>query len=949
MSSKISQKIDHYTRSHIKELKTEERKQGKKFTKYEIAQFMLSKNMLSQSDFAAWMNTKEGADSEIYSRMQQMARQSGSIWGYNNVSYLDGFSDYTPDVKDKASGDIESENKAREAAVDILSGIASTAYSKVRGYHDSIGYLSFDAVWQGLNVIGNGLFDSVTGRNDFATVFEYEAGLQHEIDKLNKLKSKTKKQNEFAKEFKNLYGIDFNPEAFKKLGEANKKLNELNTYSALSKYLEEAIDKMKDADINSVEPVVLLSPIFGNPNKANEFIVSLNCKDDTELREKLVQIMQEAKTEADEKLQTMNREELESNFKTAYKNAMGEYNADEITEKFIQSSKTNAMLLETGAIIGASLLTAGSASVMKLGSKAVKTLGTRMGRHALKAGMTAATAAMPAAETIVGGLTSKEGLTLDKGKEAWEQLKSGLMYGAFGAYVSGPLGEVVKNTLAKNPNIFKSILSSHKFTLVAGTTTETTADVLFDKLTGDMSIRESLEQNGLMNFGMMVAGARMNNAANLSNIKIEKMRDGTYNVKENGKVLCKAKDENELSFVVLSLAAEKNKATGAQTVENQKKIPDEMISQIQEKLCAPERDYLSPENAKLHTQEFIKLFSKYPDVEPETIIGLINNPNLRMRIRDGKVDFNLFDKVLELTSQYPEYQKELLTLAQNENYSINDIKEVLVDNPQFKELADVVGAYHAFTGLKDGITDFGIDKFGRVNEIINGPEPQALKDIKNDFKQNTGIDLHFDNNINPQNAAEYARVVTNVIERYKKAGKTPPKQIFITSFVPENADGAAFARKYPDVIAVKPSENPEWFEHCVFHEAVHLTDMTMKHTMFQYKPIGAKPAVKDGKIVMVINKQEAADLTASIEEYIGAYAAYDTNEFTAEFGAMLMENKIIINKIEINGDIQNEIIIKEPFINNDGRQIEVTPEVRQEIEKIVDYYFNIGGQNYPNA
>ncbi len=202
LSGKISQKIDLYAHAHIKELKAEEHKRGKKFTKYEIAQFMLSQNALSQSDFAAWMNTKEGSDSEIYSRMQQMARQTGSIWGYNNAAYLDEFIDYRAEVKDVPSREIQAENEAREAAVNVLSVIANTAYSKVRGYHDSIGYLSFDAVWQGLNVIGNDLIDSVTGRNDFGTVFEYEAGLQNEIDKLNKLKSKIKKQNEFAKEFK---------------------------------------------------------------------------------------------------------------------------------------------------------------------------------------------------------------------------------------------------------------------------------------------------------------------------------------------------------------------------------------------------------------------------------------------------------------------------------------------------------------------------------------------------------------------------------------------------------------------------------------------------------------------------------------------------------------------------------------------------------------------------
>ena len=386
LGNEISQKIDSFTQSHIKELKDEERKQGKKFTKYEIAQFMLSQNLLSQSDFASWMNTKEGSDSEIYSRMQQMARQSGSIWGYNNQqSYLESFHDFQPAKPAAAPKWAKEDNQAREDAVNILSGIANTAYSKVKGYHDSIGYISFDAVWQGLNVIGDGLFDSITGRNDFGTVFEYEDGLQYEINKLNQLKSKTKKQNEFAKEFKNLYGIDFNPEAFKKLGEVNSQLNELNTCEALSKYFEFGIEKIKGTDFDSFEPAALLSPILGNDAKAYIDNLRQECQNDAELKEKLTQILEEAKNEADNKAKSFNREELEGSFKTAYKDAMGEYNADEITEKYITSSKTNAMLLETAAIIGTSFLTAGSATVLMLKNKAVKTLGTIAGKQVVKA------------------------------------------------------------------------------------------------------------------------------------------------------------------------------------------------------------------------------------------------------------------------------------------------------------------------------------------------------------------------------------------------------------------------------------------------------------------------------------------------------------------------------------------------------------------------------------
>ena len=145
-----------------------------------------------------------------------------------------------------------------------------------------------------------------------------------------------------------------------------------------------------------------------------------------------------------------------------------------------------------------------------------------------------------------------------------------------------------------------------------------------------------------------------------------------------------------------------------------------------------------------------------------------------------------------------------------------------------------------------------------------------------------------------------------------------------------------------------PSDNnPEWFKHCIFHEAAHLTDMVNKRVDLQYKPIGSKLGLVNGKVSVVIDKAEAAKLTSLTQKYISKYSAYDINEFSAEFSAMLLENKIIIEEVvKADGDIENKIRLKEPFINADGKRIEVTPEVVKEIGELVDYYFSIGGQNF---
>ena len=69
MTNSISQQIDSYAKAHLKELKQEEAKTGKKLTKYDIAQKMLSSGKLSKNDFASWMGTNEGYMSQQQSQV----------------------------------------------------------------------------------------------------------------------------------------------------------------------------------------------------------------------------------------------------------------------------------------------------------------------------------------------------------------------------------------------------------------------------------------------------------------------------------------------------------------------------------------------------------------------------------------------------------------------------------------------------------------------------------------------------------------------------------------------------------------------------------------------------------------------------------------------------------------------------------------------------------------
>ena len=398
MTDKISEKIDTYARAHLKELRGKENGRYK-LTKYDVAQYMLSQGQLSESDFASWMNTQEGYQNLNISNKQKQALQRGSIFSFDNPltperekAYLDELdTNFKRDsltgvvlerttqkqkISSTPSKELQKEAEIRKNTIEVLLNNAKTAQAMINQYHASIGYISSDAVVQGMNTIGNLVWDSWSGRGDFVTVFEQESGLENEIKALEGLKSKTTKPKEFEREFKKLYGVDFEPKNFEKLADASKELNEMNSYSGLSNYFGFGIEKLKDSDTSGLEPASLLAPVFGNNVlKAKEYVEELRkeCKDENDLREKLIQILTESKSEADKKLAGFDRAKIENDYKSAYKAAMGEYKSDEIISGYIESSKMNAMLTETGLIVAGSLLSMGSSSllVLKPGAKEI--------------------------------------------------------------------------------------------------------------------------------------------------------------------------------------------------------------------------------------------------------------------------------------------------------------------------------------------------------------------------------------------------------------------------------------------------------------------------------------------------------------------------------------------------------------------------------------------------
>ena len=510
-------------------------------------------------------------------------------------------------VKTPYENTLQQDAQIREQTIDLLINDTQNALAMLDDYRDSFGYVSWDAIAQGLEGIGNITIDKITGSNLFVTVGENKEALEKQLKQLEKLKKQADNPETFAKQFKETFGVDYNPENFHNLTQTAAKYKEMNAYNSLSNYFGNGIEKLKSSDVSDFEAAGMLAPLFkGGVTEAQEYIKNIRqiSKNDTEFKNNLISVLEESKKSIDSNLKGVDLQSLENAYRQRYKNAMGENTEEETIDGFINIAKRNAMFTEVGVSIASGSL---ASSYGKLTS-------------------VIAGASPSAIESVADGATGGDG-TLEEGLE---KFKNNMAYGLFGAYVSGPLGTSVSKVLSSNGNVFKNIVSNHKFTMVAGTTAETTADVLFDNIMSDMSFRESLEQNGIMNFSMMFLGGaahKTNNTVNpdlpnvdMSQIKIEKMSDGTFNLKADNKLFFKAKDEDELAMAVLSLG-QNNEARKAHS--SQQSTSEGTITHNTQK---PGADTTT---ARTNTEHTTNTANSTPAVKPQNTAGDISAPKTK--------------------------------------------------------------------------------------------------------------------------------------------------------------------------------------------------------------------------------------------------------------------------------------------------------------------------------
>lgn len=507
---------------------------------------------------------------------------NGNVWGNGIVSDDPLLPELSESTKKEYS--LVQQKKLDEFLAQFLYDSATAGVEEITDYNKSVGWLNItDRAVNGFKVL--------TGQED-------RFGLQERLSKEQKDAQELKdtastKPGAFEAKIERKYGIPYNHENVEKLKKASEEFTRVSAYHDKLETLKQGFSEVKNtlrqeqeyeqarkhvrgpaaASLTPPSPSshekfgeVLLEFCDGDTELLNQYMESLSTQytNSSDIKKNLPKIMDELQkqmqVEYKKELKGKSFEKYEAEFNAATEKVLGKKDSKTIAKNFVQNAKAQAAYTEIGIVIATSLLLPGSSALKGAMKKAAVKYGEKAAMQGMKAGMTFGVGTMSGTLGALNAATSEAGFTPEAVAEIKEKFKSGLMYGGFGAYASGPLGMAVEKVLSKNPSALTSLVSKAfkpagvSGAQAAGGLTETSADVLFDLITSDMSFKESFEMNGIMNLGMMIAGGqiarRTQNAMN--DIKIQQSPDGSYVLKDkNGKELLKTNDPNTVAGFVL--------------------------------------------------------------------------------------------------------------------------------------------------------------------------------------------------------------------------------------------------------------------------------------------------------------------------------------------------------------------------------------------------------------
>ena len=407
-------------------------------------------------------------------------------------------------------------------------------------------------------------------------------------------------------------------------------------------------------------------------------------------------------------------ENIKDRYLQEYKEFYGVENRKDEIESNIATGQMTGEMMKMGVVITTSIMLGGSNLLQQGGKALAEKLGPTAAKEAIRLGMSMGSIAESYGIDLLNAMSSQEGLTEDKKDALIQKQISNLPYMMFGVYVSGPVGDSVKNMLKANPNISSELLKNvfSKATSTAGFATEVSADALFEltlnggDITGVFGSNAQGEAFG--RFMNMLVGGRANKAAMNAlegvSIKQETLPDGTieYTTRNKDGVEFKTKKPEEIVMGVLGFAAQKSTEgrnikqmpdgtlveydkNGKPMVLNDAKIhPNDQVNHINQ----PDGGIPTvKQDNTLSTLSYKEIFENKKTISTQEANNILRQYNLtesdiaeiRNTIKDSEA-LNAYINAMDIISRY----------EGDSNFnemSVNEIKELLLEiDPNSKDI-----------------------------------------------------------------------------------------------------------------------------------------------------------------------------------------------------------------------------------------------------------------------
>lgn len=307
--------------------------------------------------------------------------------------------------------------------------------------------------------------------------------------------------------------------------------------------------------------------------------------------DKMKEILEEIKRMTEQRYQSElgdeKYENLHSRYLKEYQEFYGVENLKDDIESSISSGQMTGEMLKMGVVITTSIMLGGSTLLQQGGKALAAKLGPQAAKEAIRLGMSFGSIGESYGIDLLNAMSSKEGLTEEKQDLLKEKQAASLPYVLFGAYVSGPIGDSVRNFFKSNPSASSNMLNAlfAKMSSSAGFTSEVTADALleFTLQGGNLSsvFGSNAQGEAFGRFMNMLIGGRANKAAlnALQDVKIQqnKLPDGTieYTTINKDGIEFKTKNPDEIVLGLLGVAAQKSTEG-----RNIKQMPDGTMIEV---------------------------------------------------------------------------------------------------------------------------------------------------------------------------------------------------------------------------------------------------------------------------------------------------------------------------------------------------------------------------------